>query len=104
MMDKEKQVFFQDWLQFLLPTGRDKEGVSTLMEQPHHISAAQTKQGEDSPNHSRASTRLPPLILLQFFYMSLIILCKPAAHSLNQKNNALPHWDSLKIKVLANVK
>lgn len=79
MMDKEKQVFTQHWLQFLFPTG--KEGVSRLMEQPHHVCAAQAKQGEDTPNHGRAGTGLPPLILLQFFYTSLIILCKPAARS-----------------------
>lgn len=76
----KQQVFIQDWLQLLLPTGRDKEEVAMLLELVHHVSVAQEKQREDSPNHSRPGNSFPPLILLQFFCMNLIILCKPAAH------------------------
>lgn len=81
MMDKQQQVFIQDWLQLLLPTDRNKEEVFMLLELIHHISVAQAKQRENSPNHSTPGIRFPPLILLQLFCMSLIILCKPAAHS-----------------------
>jgi len=60
-MGKQQEVFIQDCLQFFLPKGRDTEEVPLLLELTHHISVAQAKQRQDSPNHRRPGTKFSPL-------------------------------------------
>lgn len=91
------EVFIHDWQQLLLVC-RDKSSPCSWNR------LATSSSLEHSSNCSRTNPGFSALILPQLFCMSLIILCKPAARSSNEKNNALLHWDRLTIKVLTNVK
>lgn len=78
MMGKQQQIFIQDWLQLLLPTGRDKEEVSMLLEQTHHVSVAQAKQREQpKPQQTRQQvfSLISATILLQELNYSLQTSC-----------------------------
>lgn len=82
----------QDYLQLQLPVCRDKEEVFVLVELTHCLFVTQAEHRVFSLNSA--------MILPHKLNYSLQASCSAS----NEKNNALPHWDRLKIKVLMNMK